>query len=64
MTVWKEDEYEEDLVRLWLGSRSVVPLLAQDKEEDCVQNAGKVMEEILKAPDGIPRSVRTKANCA
>src|SRR6516164_5239518 len=40
-----------------------LPLLAQDKESDRVENAGKVMQEILKAPDGIPQSVLDKADC-
>jgi SH3 domain-containing YSC84-like protein 1 len=39
------------------------PLFAQDKETDRVENAGKVMQEILKAPDGIPQSVLDKADC-
>jgi SH3 domain-containing YSC84-like protein 1 len=40
-----------------------VPLFGQDKESDRVENAGKVMQEILKAPDGIPQSVLDKADC-
>ena len=40
-----------------------LPALPQDKEQDRVENAGKVMEEILKAPDGIPQSVLDKADC-
>ncbi len=39
------------------------PLFAQDKETDRVENAGKVMQEILNAPDSIPQSVLDKANC-
>ena len=39
------------------------PALAQDKEQDRVENAGKVMKEILDAPDSIPRSVLDKADC-
>jgi lipid-binding SYLF domain-containing protein len=39
------------------------PLLAQDKEADRVENSGKVMKEILNAPDGIPQSVLDKADC-
>lgn len=38
-------------------------LLAQDKEQERVENAGKVMQEILKAPDSIPQSVLDKADC-
>jgi SH3 domain-containing YSC84-like protein 1 len=40
-----------------------LPVLAQDKEEDRVENAGKVMKEILDAPDSIPQSVLDKADC-
>jgi SH3 domain-containing YSC84-like protein 1 len=40
-----------------------LPVLAQDKEEDRVENAGKVMKEILNAPDSIPQSVLDKADC-
>jgi lipid-binding SYLF domain-containing protein len=40
-----------------------VPLLAQDKEQDRVENAGTVMKEILNAPDSIPQSVLDKADC-
>jgi lipid-binding SYLF domain-containing protein len=40
-----------------------LPALAQDKEADRVANAGKVMQEILNAPDGIPQSVLDKADC-
>src|SRR5271167_2021528 len=39
------------------------PVLAQDKEQDRVENAGKVMKEILNAPDSIPQSVLDKADC-
>jgi len=40
-----------------------LPVLAQDKEADRVENAGKVMKEILNAPDSIPQSVLDKADC-
>jgi SH3 domain-containing YSC84-like protein 1 len=40
-----------------------LPLLAQDKEQDRVENAGTVMKEILAAPDSIPQSVLDKADC-
>src|SRR6516165_8875393 len=40
-----------------------LPLFAQEKETERVENAGKVMQEILKAPDGIPQSVLDKADC-
>src|SRR5208283_2379841 len=39
------------------------PAFAQDKEQDRVENAGKVMKEILNAPDSIPQSVLDKADC-
>ena len=40
-----------------------VPAYGQKKEEERVDNAGKVMQEILKAPDSIPQSVLDKADC-
>jgi lipid-binding SYLF domain-containing protein len=40
-----------------------VPVYGQEKEEDRVENAGKVMQEILNAPDSIPQSVLDKADC-
>jgi lipid-binding SYLF domain-containing protein len=40
-----------------------LPLFAQEKETERVENAGKVMGEIMKAPDGIPQSVLDKADC-
>jgi len=40
-----------------------VPTFGQKKEEERVDNAGKVMQEILKAPDSIPQSVLDKADC-
>jgi SH3 domain-containing YSC84-like protein 1 len=40
-----------------------LPAAAQKKEEDRVENAGKVMQEILNAPESIPQSVLDKADC-
>ena len=40
-----------------------LPALAQDKESDRVESAGKVMQEILDAPDSIPKSVLDKSEC-
>ncbi|HKW64072.1 MAG TPA: lipid-binding SYLF domain-containing protein [Candidatus Acidoferrum sp.] len=40
-----------------------LPATAQKKEEERVENAGKVMNEILNAPDSIPQSVLDKADC-
>src|SRR5277367_5211211 len=36
---------------------------AQDKEQDRVENAGRVMKEIMDIPDNIPQSVLDKADC-
>lgn len=54
---------KKTLVGFGLGLALAFPLLAQDKESDRVANAGKVMQEILNAPDGIPQSVLDKADC-
>lgn len=40
-----------------------LPAAAQKKEEERVENAGKVMREILNAPNSIPQSVLDKAEC-
>jgi lipid-binding SYLF domain-containing protein len=40
-----------------------LPALSQDKEEDRVENAGKVAQEIMNIPDDIPQSVIDKADC-
>jgi SH3 domain-containing YSC84-like protein 1 len=40
-----------------------LPAVAQDKESDCVENTGKVMQEILAAPDSIPKSILDKTEC-
>jgi len=51
----------------WIGLGLLValalPAYAQKKEEERVENAGKVMQEILNAPDSIPQSVLDKAYC-
>jgi len=53
--------------KVWMSivlvSVLAVPAFAQDKEADRVENAGKVMKEILNAPDSIPQSVLDKADC-
>src|SRR5580704_13854060 len=51
------------LFGLGLALALALPVLAQDKEQDRVENAGKVMKEILDAPDSIPQSVMDKADC-
>jgi lipid-binding SYLF domain-containing protein len=50
-------------VGLSLAFALAFPVFAQDKETDRVANAGKVMKEILNAPDSIPQSVLDKAEC-
>jgi SH3 domain-containing YSC84-like protein 1 len=51
------------LLSIGLVVLSVFPVFAQDKEQDRVENSGKVMKEILDAPDSIPQSVLDKADC-
>jgi SH3 domain-containing YSC84-like protein 1 len=51
------------LLGLSLALAIVFPAVAQDKEQDRVEKAGKVMKEILDAPDSIPQSVLDKADC-
>src|SRR5579864_9075455 len=40
-----------------------MPAQAQQKENDRVQNAGAVMDEILSVPDNIPQELLDKAEC-
>jgi len=40
-----------------------LPAAAQKKEQERVENAAKVMKEILNAPDSIPQNVLDKADC-
>src|SRR5260370_35530987 len=40
-----------------------LPALAQDKESDRVDSAGKGMREILDAPESIPKSVLDRTEC-
>src|ERR1700757_3735424 len=57
----------EVMKKMWLsiGFSTLLALqtFAQEKEQDRVENAGKVMKEILNAPDGIPQSVLDKSDC-
>src|SRR6202167_3408697 len=39
------------------------PAFGQGKEQDRVENAGKVIKEIMDIPDDIPQSVLDKADC-
>jgi len=54
---------KKTLLGFGLALALAFPILAQDKESDRVENAGKVMKEILNAPDSIPQSVLDKADC-
>jgi SH3 domain-containing YSC84-like protein 1 len=53
--------------KMWLSialaSLLALSAFAQEKEEDRVENSGKVMKEILNAPDSIPPNVLDKADC-
>jgi lipid-binding SYLF domain-containing protein len=56
-----------DIMKTWIAAGLVLamalPVFAQKKEEERVENAGTVMKEILNAPDSIPQSVLDKADC-
>jgi len=54
---------KKTLMGIGLALALAVPLLAQDKETDRVENAGKVLKEILDAPDSIPRDILDKTDC-
>src|SRR5690348_6791000 len=42
---------------------SILPVCAQNKENDRVANAGRVLNEILRIPDNIPSDLLQKAEC-
>ncbi|HEY2457388.1 MAG TPA: lipid-binding SYLF domain-containing protein [Candidatus Acidoferrum sp.] len=50
-------------IAIGLLAASSLPAYGEDKEQERVENAGKVMQEILNAPDSIPQSVLDKADC-
>src|SRR5215472_14735912 len=50
-------------ISVGLVAALALPAYAADKEDERVENAGKVMQEILNAPDSIPQSVLDKAEC-
>jgi lipid-binding SYLF domain-containing protein len=59
---------ETIMKRVWLGAVLIaamaLPAFGQGKEQDRVENAGKVMQEIMNTPDkGIPQDVLDKADC-
>ncbi len=54
--------------RAWLGvgllvAVSVLPVVGQKKEQERVENAGNVMQEIVNIPEDIPQDVLDKAEC-
>ncbi len=51
------------LIALALMASLAVPLSADTRECDRVDNAGKVMKEIMDIPDDIPQTVIDKAYC-
>src|SRR6266487_3823402 len=40
-----------------------LPLCAEQRERERLENAGKVMQEILNIPDGIPKDLLDRAEC-
>ena len=50
-------------ISLGLLATLAFPVHGQEKEQDRVENSGKVMQEILNAPDSIPQGVLDKADC-
>jgi lipid-binding SYLF domain-containing protein len=50
-------------VALLVAALVAVPSLAQEKEKDRLENAGRVMQEIVNIPDGIPQDLLKKAEC-
>jgi SH3 domain-containing YSC84-like protein 1 len=51
------------LLAMGMIAMFTVSVSAQDKEQDRVENAGRVMKEIMDIPDNIPQSVIDKADC-
>ena len=51
------------LVALAVVCMMAVPLFAQKKEQERLEEAGTVMKEILNIPDGIPKNILAKAEC-
>src|SRR5437899_13091500 len=53
--------------RFYLGAAllavAACPALGQNKEQERVENAGKVAQEIMNVPDDIPQGVIDKADC-
>src|ERR1700747_1452484 len=51
------------LIALMLAAALAVSAHAQSKEQDRVENSGRVVKEIMDIPDNIPQSVIDKADC-
>jgi lipid-binding SYLF domain-containing protein len=51
------------LVLLTLISLLTLPVFAQRRENDRIENAGKVLTEILNVPDNVPPDLLRKAEC-
>ena len=51
------------LLAFMLTAALAVSAHAQSKEQDRVENSGRVMKEIMDIPDNIPQSVIDKADC-
>jgi SH3 domain-containing YSC84-like protein 1 len=53
--------------RLWVGVVLIAaiasPVFGQKKEQERVENAGRVMQEIMNIPDDIPQDTIDKADC-
>jgi len=47
----------------WIVLVFAVPLLAQQKEDERLQESATVLKEILGMPDGIPKALLNKAEC-
>jgi lipid-binding SYLF domain-containing protein len=59
----EEKIMKKTLVALSLATVLGIPACAQEKEADRVENAGKVLKEILDAPDSIPQDILDKTKC-
>jgi SH3 domain-containing YSC84-like protein 1 len=46
-----------------MGLMATAPVFAANKEQQRLENAGTVMQEILNTPEDIPRDVMDKAEC-
>jgi len=54
---------KKTVIALGLIAVFILPAFGQRKENERVENAGKVMKEILDIPDDIPQDVIDKADC-